>query len=123
MKNLHLVITLILLFSSLLIANENKPTVECMVVRNDIEKIVCKVEVERADYDRAVTFVWHTKKYPQDDRERTVVLNANHISVYDYRFLRGRAQGTWNVSITLDDTESQNSAEVDFILEGNTLKY
>jgi len=114
---------MILVLSSSLFANESRPSLECTAVSEDIEKIVCKIQVERSDYDRVVTFFWHSKRYPQDDRERTVVLNANHGSVFDYRFLRGRVQGEWSVAVTVDDTDEQNSAEAHFILEGNTLRH
>jgi len=123
MKKTYLAsIVMIMMLSSSLIAYESDPVIECTVVSEDIEKIVCKVQLERADHDRVVTFFWHSKRYPQDDRDRSVVLNANHGSVYDYRFLRGRVQGEWSVSVIIVNTETQRSAEVDFVLEGSALQ-
>jgi len=120
MNKLYLVSILMLwTFSFSLFASESDTELSCTVVSEDIEKIVCKVQVDRADYDRDVTFFWHAKRYPQDDRERTVVLNANHGSVYDYRFLRGRVQGEWSVMAIIDEQK----VEVSFVLESNTLEY
>ena len=105
-----------------LAADDMNPALECTIVMDDIEKVVCTVHIDRTDYDRNVTFFWHSRRYAQDDRERTVVLRAQHSSVYDYRFLRGRAQGEWSVSATVDAIDSKESVETNFLLEGNSLK-
>ena len=86
--------------------------VTCEALDDGIEKIRCTLAVARMDEAREATFYWHSDAFPQDDRERTLSLPANHGSVYDYRYLRGRAQGIWTVTVTLtgqDGTETEAS--------------
>lgn len=93
----------------------------CEVQNDSIEKIICTFETLRKDEKREVTFFWHSETQPQDDRERTVALEANHGSVYDYRFLRGRAEGIWNVTATLTGSDGVTETEHNFLLSDNQL--
>jgi len=95
--------------------------VECRVIETKIEKLVCTYETTRVDFDRSVTFLWHSLEHPQDDRERTITLKASHGSVYDYRFLRGRAQGSWEVSVRVDGSY-EPSALHEFTLQDTNLQ-
>ncbi len=90
-------------------------------MREEVEKILCKLEVRGEPYERQVTFFWHSHRYPQDDREHTNVLKPYYASVYDYRFLRGRAQGIWSVRASVEDNRTIEIAKVEFILKGSEL--
>jgi len=97
-------------------------SIGCHVQNDAIEKIVCTYKTARKNVDRNVTFLWHSRSYPQDDRERTIVLPALHGSVYDYRYLRGRAQGVWKVVATLEEPDgSTKETEHHFLLENDRL--
>lgn len=94
----------------------------CEVIDDGIEKIQCTFVTPRKNEARETTFYWHSESFPQDDRERSITLPANHGSVYDYRFLRGRAQGIWNVTVTLTDTDgSVSERSHHFLLEDNRI--
>lgn len=77
----------------------------CKVVNEDeIYKIKCKYLTTAKNYDRNISIAWTSPSTPQDDRFRTVLLLANNISVYDYRYFDGRADGNWVISATDDST-------------------
>lgn len=100
----------------------NESSVTCSVVDDGIEKIKCTLQTARQNVDRQTTFQWHSQRHPQDDRERMVILPSGHGSVYDYRFLRGRAEGIWEVRVSVlrvDGTE--NIVEHHFLLENGTV--
>lgn len=77
----------------------------CKVVNEDeIYKIKCKYLTTAKNYDRNISIAWTSPSTPQDDRFRTVLLLANNISAYDYRYFDGRADGNWVISATDDST-------------------
>jgi len=93
-------------------------TLTCEVVDDGVEQIKCTFATPRKNETREISFYWHSDMHPQDDRERDIVLPANHGSVYDYRYLRGRAQGAWTVTVTLTDTDGREHEVVHaFMLE------
>jgi hypothetical protein len=97
-------------------------TLSCEVVDDGIEKIKCTFVTSRKDETREAVFHWHSESHPQDDRERNVDLPPNHGSVYDYRYLRGRAQGIWTVEVTLTDGEGKAfDTSHRFLLEDNRI--
>lgn len=96
-------IFLLLTFVPFALADENG--ILCEVIDDGNEKIQCTFSTTRKESDRQTTFYWHSETHPQDDRERSILLPALHGSVYDYRYLRGRAQGSWIVTVTLTDAE------------------
>jgi hypothetical protein len=104
------------------IATVHAGQIHCEVRSNGIEKLVCTFETARKNVDRNVTFLWHSESHPQDDRERTINFPAHHGSVYDYRYLRGRAQGVWTVTVTLEGPEGETEeTEHHFLLENDQL--
>jgi len=86
-----------------------KSSVQCEVLDDGIEKILCTLVTPRKNETRSATFYWHSEAYPQDDRERELSLPSNHGSVYDYRYLRGRAEGNWKVTVTLTDADGKET--------------
>lgn len=95
--------------------------VQCQITDDEIEKLVCVFETSRKGEDRNVVFHWHSDAYPQDDRERKVALEAYHASVYDYRYLWGRAQGVWTLTVTLEGGDGATEVAHHFTLQGNQL--
>ncbi len=78
---------------------------QCEVLLNGHKRIQCTYTADRYNYDRNITFMWHSQETPQDDRERTILIKENHASIYDYRYFFGRAQGIWEISVKDDDEE------------------
>jgi hypothetical protein len=94
----------------------------CSVLNDEVEKIQCKFVTPRKNESREADFIWHSDDFPQDDRERLLPLPANHGSVYDYRFLRGRAQGIWTVTVTLTEADGkQTDTSCRFRLEDDNI--
>ncbi len=88
----------------------------CSVVNeDDILKIKCKYKTVSKDYDRNISMAWTSPSTPQDDRFKTVLLPAYHISAYDYRYFDGRADGSWTISAT--DEETGQVTTVQFVKE------
>ena len=97
-------------------------SVQCEVFDDGVEKIQCTFMTPREDVERTVTFQWHSDAFPQDDRERELSLPATHGSVYDYRYLRGRAEGSWNVTVTMTDPDgNETEASCTFVLENGKI--
>lgn len=80
-------------------------SLKCEVLLDTHKRIQCTYTTERQAVDRNILFMWHSQDTPHDDRERTIVLQANHGSVYDYRYFYGRAQGIWEVSVKDEDDD------------------
>ena len=109
------------LFSLTLFA---KDALICEVVNEDeILKIKCIYETARKDHDRNISLAWTSPSTPQDDRFKTIVLPANHGSVYDFRYFDGRADGSWTISAT--DESSGEVTTIQFnkedLSEANTM--
>ena len=97
----RLLILMTLIFSGLSAA-----TVQCKI---ENERIYCTYHLDRSDNQngKSVEFHWISPLSPNDDRIRHFQIPPRHGSVYDYRFLPGRAKGKWRVKvIDLDTNES-----------------
>ncbi|PHR59371.1 MAG: hypothetical protein COA44_00015 [Arcobacter sp.] len=75
-----------------------------LINKDDILKIKCKYNTISKDYDRNVSMAWTSPSTPQDDRFKIILLPAYNISVYDYRYFDGRADGSWTISATDEET-------------------
>lgn len=107
---------LIALFISLTLSMVASDALVCNVVnQNDILKIKCKYKTVSKDYDRNITMSWTSPSTPQDDRFKTIVLPAYHVSTYDYRYFDGRADGSWTISAT--DEETSQVTTIQFVKE------
>jgi len=104
MKRLYL--SLLLLVPSL-----HADKVQCEIRS---EKIYCTYILDRSDTykERAVAFHWLSPRSPEDDRIRHFRIPPGYGSVYDYRFLPGRAKGKWRVVVV--NTENNQSVETTF---------
>jgi hypothetical protein len=111
---------MLMLFATAMLARES--TVQCKILDDGIEKIQCTLVTPRKNETRSATFYWHSETFPQDDRERDLSLPANHGSVYDYRYLRGRAEGAWTVTVTVTDADGKETeASYPFSLENGEI--
>ncbi len=88
----------------------------CNVVNEDnILKIKCKYKTSSKDYDRNISMAWTSPSTPQDDRFKTILLPAYHVSAYDFRYFDGRADGAWTISPT--DEETGTVTTIQFVKE------
>ncbi len=81
-------------------------------------RIYCKYFLDRSDNQngKEVEFHWISPQTPQDDRIRHFQIPPQHGSVYDYRFLPGRAEGRWHVKVI--DLDTNETAETVFDING-----
>jgi len=103
-------------------ANLFADEMRCSVEKDGVEVIKCTYVCERKAYERVIEFEWHSELVPYDDRKRSIVLPARHGSLYDYRYLEGRAEGKWRVSARVRDLNgSEAVTENYFTLRGGSL--
>lgn len=78
------------------------------------ERIYCRYFLDRSDNinGKNVEFHWISPTSPIDDRVRHFQVPARHGSVYDYRFLPGRAEGVWHVKVI--DLDTNETVETTF---------
>ena len=65
-------------------------------------KISCKLTVKRVNSEREVEFDWKSP-HGKDDREHEINLPANHATVFDVRYKKGRVEGLWHVVVDVGD--------------------
>ena len=74
---------------------------EALICLDEDEKITCKLMTKRVKKERSVRFEWESPN-GKDNREREILLPANHASVFDARYKKGRVKGNWKVEVELD---------------------
>jgi len=74
---------------------------EALICLDQDEKITCKLLTKRVKKERSVLFEWKSPN-GKDNRERKMILPANHASIFDSRYKKGRVKGQWKVEVELD---------------------
>ena len=107
MKKLLILVTVI--FTVCLSAS----TVQCKIENG---RIYCTYHLDRSDNQngKSVEFHWISPLSPTDDRVSRFDIPPRYGSVYDYRFLPGRAKGKWHVKVI--DLDTNRSVETTFIV-------
>ena len=77
---------------------------EALICLDEGDKITCKLMTKRLNKEREVEFAWKSPN-AKDDREREMVLPANHASIFDSRQKKGRVKGLWTVEVEIEDGE------------------
>lgn len=96
------IVTVFLLFSTLLLAQEDKRA-DCILLEDE-NSIICKYMAPRVDFDKSITIKW-VDPSGVISREREMIIPAMHGSVYDYRYLQGRVSGIWTFTV-VDENET-----------------
>ena len=109
MKKLLYVVMMIVFINSSLFAQEG--SVDCIILEDE-NSIICKYMSDRVDYDKNVSFVW-TEPDGKVTRTKILVMPAGHGSIYDYRYIQGRMEGTWGFKVI----DSQKEFKTTFIVE------
>ncbi len=92
----------------------NADSLICEVLGEGSKRIQCTYFIQRVAYDRNITFDWKSPSLEKDHRKRTIILNAHHGSLYDFRYYYGRSPGEWHVSVKDGDTKL---AETTFVIK------
>jgi hypothetical protein len=87
------------------------------------ERIYCTYYLDRSDNQngKEVEFRWISPATPDDNRIRHFQVPPRHGSVYDYRFLPGRAKGVWRVQVTDLDTNTTVETTFDINTTDNSM--
>ena len=120
MRHYVAILSIVLLFSACSQDDEKSETTQKSIVKTEVKKsthkkealvcldtdntITCKLLTKRVNKEREVEFEWKSPN-GKDDREREMILPANHASIYDARSKKGRAKGKWTVEVELEDEE------------------
>lgn len=101
-----------LLISSFVFSAE----VTCETIQDSIKKIRCKYLSLSEKASRNVTFKWTSPDNPADNRAKSHIVPAGHISVFDYRYFAGRAEGTWTIEVY---EENNSSVSIKYLRDSN----
>ena len=89
------------LFVTLLHADSKK--VDCLILEDE-NSIICKYSQERVSFEKNITVEW-IEPDGAVTRTRAMTIPAHHGSIYDYRYIQGRTQGTWTFKVIDNDEE------------------
>jgi len=92
-----------LLLSVTSFAQNVDSNVDCLLLEDE-NSIICKYSTHRVNIDKNITFYWIDPNGVVS-RQRDMVLPANHGSIYDYRYKRGRLHGKWIFKVVDGDIE------------------
>lgn len=90
--------------------------VTCQTIQDSIKKIRCKYMSLSEKVSRNVTFKWTSPDNPADNRAKSHIVPAGYISVFDYRYFSGRAEGTWIVEVY---EENNSSVSTKYLKDSN----
>ena len=84
--------------------------VDCLILK-DKNSIICKFEAVRSTNDQNVTMQWID---PEGDisRTREMIVPSGHGSIYDFRFIEGRALGDWTFKVISNQKEYTTKFEL-----------
>jgi hypothetical protein len=93
-------------------SNHNvKNSVDCIIIKDE-NSIICKYIHNRINYDKKVIFKW-IEPNKILSRQRVLDIPLGHGSVYDFRYINGRAKGQWTLEV-IDDNKTYKT---NFIIE------
>ncbi len=97
MKNVLLGFAALFLITSTVFA-EDEYKADCLIL-DDENSIICKYLFPAKSEDATVTVKWIDPN-GELSRSRDLTIPAEHISVYDFRYLKGRINGDWTFEVT-----------------------
>lgn len=83
-------------------AEESLKEADCIILEDE-NSIVCKYTHTRVNYDKTVIVEW-LEPNGTVSRSRKMLIPAGHGSVYDFRYIKGRAKGEWTFRVVDKDT-------------------
>lgn len=111
MKKILKVIAGIAFFSSVSFAMvPQQSSVDCIVLKEE-NSIICKYSHKRVNKDKTIRFEW-IEPDGTISRIRDMIIPAGHGSIYDYRFIKGRTNGTWTFKAIDEDMEYSTTFDI-----------
>lgn len=92
------------------IDEKNKNNVDCLILEDE-NSIICKYTHKRQEKEKEIIVQWID---PNNNlsRERTLIIPPGHSSVYDFRYIEGRAKGIWKFKLLDDDFNTSTTFEI-----------
>ena len=89
---------------------EDNVFVDCLILEDE-NSIICKFNAKRETNDQEIIVQWID---PQGEisRSREMIVPAGHGSIYDYRYIDGRALGKWTFKVITDEKEHTTTFEL-----------
>ncbi|RXJ69617.1 hypothetical protein CRV08_02625 [Halarcobacter ebronensis] len=84
---------------------------DCLLLQDE-NSIICKYEHERMEEDVEISVHWISPN-GETSRERLMIIPAGHGSIYDFRYIEGRAKGTWSFIVKEGDVETTTTFVVE----------
>lgn len=97
MKNLLSLLAYCMLFITTTAFAQEEYKADCLILEDE-NSIICKYIFPAKSEDAVVTVNWIDPN-GELSRSRTLEIPAEHISVYDFRYLKGRAYGQWKFEV------------------------
>ncbi|MEA3288980.1 MAG: hypothetical protein U9Q04_02265 [Campylobacterota bacterium] len=98
-------------FYSLAFSQAEDIGVDCLLLVDE-NSIICKYTQVRVDHEKTVTFQW-IEPNGEISRSREMIIPAHHGSVYDYRYIKGRAIGEWTFKVIDEQKEYTTKFTID----------
>jgi hypothetical protein len=84
--------------------------VDCLVLEDE-NSIICKYSHKRVNKDKTIRFEW-VEPDGTVSRVRDMVIPSGHGSIYDYRYIKGRTNGTWTFKAIDETTEYKTTFDI-----------
>lgn len=92
------------------VAEEIENSAECIILEDE-NSIICKYVHRSVPEDRDILVQWIDPR-GEISRQRSIVMPAEHISIYDFRYIEGRMKGFWEFRVIEDDMKTTTIFEV-----------
>lgn len=89
---------------------EDVNSVDCLILKDE-NSIVCKYSHERIDEDKEIKVQWLDPE-GNVSRERNLIIQAGHGSIYDFRYIDGRMKGIWTFKVKDGEKVSEGTFEL-----------
>ena len=102
---------LICILATVANAYDSQNNSDCIILKDE-NSIICKYTHSRMEEEKHVKFNW-IDPMGIISRERIMIIPAGHGSIYDFRYITGRASGQW----TFEVIDNNTTCKTNFIIE------
>jgi hypothetical protein len=94
-KIIYIFLLLFISFNTLIAEEKSKTknSVDCVIIEDE-NLIVCKYIQQWSGVENEIRFNW-IEPNGKLSRSKNLIIPVGHLSIYDFRFLKGRTKGVW----------------------------
>ena len=82
---------------------KRESSVDCLILEDE-NSIICKFETSRIEEEESIIMQWIDPN-GEISRSRNMLVPVGNASIYDYRYIKGRALGEWTFKVIEKDKE------------------